>query len=209
MSQPLSVVTVIEKNRVASDTPFLVCIEIGIVNPASGDLVETLRLVRNTEAITCNGLEYQPAMFDIELKQAAGEQQQVTLAIKDFSKAVQARMQAYGGGIGFNVKVLVVNGGALNEPPEISEYFEVVGASAANYVCSFILGAENALARRFPRRRQTKDYCQWRYKDEETCKYAGTKTSCDYSLQGPNGCAAHFNTINFGGFPGIQTRDMK
>jgi hypothetical protein len=32
----------------------------------------------------------------------------------------------------------------------------------------------------------------------------GIMPSCDLSLQGPNGCAAHNNTQNFGGFPGLN-----
>lgn len=205
----LSIASIIEKNRLSSDVPFVVALDIEVVNPGTGSVVETLHLVRNTEALTFNGHTYEPASFDIELKEEAGAQQTVTLSIKDYSRAVQGRMQAYGGGIGFSVTVMVVNTGNLGQGAEIVEYFEVVGANAANYVCSFTLGAENHLSKTFPRRRQTRDFCQWRYKDPETCKYSGPMTSCDLTLYGPNGCQAHGNTVRFGAFPGINSRGVR
>jgi phage-related protein len=207
MTKSLSVASVVEKNRLSSDTPWLICLDIDVIDPATSDKVETLHIVRNTEAITFNGFEYQPANFDIELKEESGSQQSIKLGIKDYTGTVQRRMQDYGGGVGFNVGIMVVNAGALNQPPEIVENFEVVGAESGNYECTFSLGAENNIARTFPRRRQTKDYCQWRYKGEQ-CGYTGSMPSCDLSLKGANGCAAHQNVIHFGAFPGINSRDV-
>jgi phage-related protein len=172
-------------------------------------VVETLHFVRNTEDVTYNGVPYTAAPFDIELKAEAASQPQVTLTMRDYSRDIQARMQAYGGGVGFNVTIMIINGGALSAPPEVVEYFQVVGAHAANYVVSFTLGAENALSFTFPRRRQTKDFCQWRYKDPDTCGYTGGLPTCDLSLQGENGCAAHNNSERFGGFPGINSNGVR
>lgn len=207
MAKSLSVASVIEKNRLSSDTPFLICLDIDVIDPATGSLVETMYVVRNTEAIDFNGHAYQPATFDIELKQESGTQQEIKLSIKDYSNAVQQRMQQYGGGVGFSVAVMIVNAGALAQPPEITEYFEVTAAESSTYVCSFTLGAESAIANTFPRRRQARDFCQWRYKGEE-CGYAGPLPTCDLSLKGKNGCSAHQNVIHFGAFPGINGRDV-
>lgn len=208
MTKSLSVASVVEKNRISSDTPWLICLDIDVVDPASGAVVETIHIVRNTEAITFNGFEYQAANFDIELKEESGVQQAIKLTIKDYSKAVQQRMQDYAGGVGFTVAIMVVNADALAQPPEVVEHFEVVGAESAAYVCTFTLGAENNISKTFPRRRQTKDYCQWRYKGEE-CGYTGDRPSCDLSLKGANGCAAHQNVVHFGAFPGINGRDVR
>lgn len=38
---------------------------------------------------------------------------------------------------------------------------------------------------------EVKDTCTWVYKDPDTCTYAGSLTSCDFHLDGPNGCIAH------------------
>ena len=207
MPTSLSVATVIEKNRLASSTPFLICLDIDVIDPDSGALVETIYIVRNTEPLAFNGHPYAAANFDIELKQESGTQTSIRLAIKDYSRAIQQRMQTYGGGVGFTVTVMIVNSDALDQPPEIVETFEVIGAETANYVCTFTLGAENAIAKPFPRRRQARDYCQWRYKSEE-CGYSGPLPTCDLSLKGVNGCVVHQNVVHFGAFPGINGRDV-
>ncbi len=207
MTKSLSVASVIEKNRLSSDTAWLICLDIDVIDPASAGLVETIHIVRNTEAITFNGFDYQPASFDIELKEESGTQQSIKLTIRDYTLAVQQRMQDYAGGVGFGVAITVVNADALSQPPEIVENFEVIGAESASYACTFTLGAENNISKTFPRRRQTKDYCQWRYKSEE-CGYTGSMPSCDLSLKGMNGCGAHQNVVHFGAFPGINGRDV-
>lgn len=209
MPKSLSIASVIEKNRLSSDVPFLVCIDIQVIDPITSAFVEMLHLVRNSENITFNGFEYQALMFDINLKSEAGSQSPVSLTVTDYTKALQGRMQAYGGGVGFKVTVMVVNAGALNQPPEVIEDFEVVGASASDYVSTFDLGVESALSKTFPRRRQTRDFCQWRYKDPNTCGYTGALPKCDLSLQGTNGCAAHTNTIRFGAYPGISSNGAR
>lgn len=208
MSKSLSVASVIEKNRLSSDTPFLLCLDIAIIDPGTAALIETLRVVHNTEPLAFNGFEYTAANFDIELKEEAGTQSSIILSIRDYTRAVQQRMQLYGGGVGFTVTVMVVNSGALQQPPEIIEHFVVTGSSSSSYVCSFTLGAENGLTKAFPRRRQAKDFCQWRYKDEN-CRYSGTLGSCDLSLKGANGCLVHDNVFRFGAFPGISGRDTR
>lgn len=209
MSNSLSVASVIEKNLLSSSTPFLVALDVDVIDPTNGVVVETLHVVRNSEDIVFNGTNYAAASFDIELKAEAGAQQSISLSIKDFTRAIQARMQQYGGGVGFRVQVMIINGAALNSPPEITEYFEVIAANSNNYVCSFTLGSENPLTYIFPRRRQTRDFCQWRYKDPLTCGYSGGLTTCDLTLQGPNGCSAHNNTNNFGAYPGVSTNGIR
>jgi phage-related protein len=209
MPKQLSVASVIEKNRLSSDVPFLVCLDISVVDPVTSATVEMLHLVRNNENLIYNGVEYVAISFDIELKQEAGTQGSVTLTIVDYTGALNGRMEQYGGGIGFRVSVLVVNSGALDQPPEIIEDFEVIGASAADYVTSFTLGIENALAKTFPRRKQVRDFCQWRYKESGTCGYTGALPTCDLTLQGSNGCEVHQNTVNFGAFPGINNNGAR
>jgi hypothetical protein len=207
MTKSLSVASVIEKNKISSDVPWLICLDIDVIDPDTGEVVETGHYVLNTEQIEFNGHSYIPASFDIELKEESGAQQNVRLSFRDYSLTIQRKMQQYGGGVGFTVAVMVVNAGALNQPPEIVENFEVVGAESSNYSCSFMLGAENNVTKIFPRRRQMKDYCQWRYKSEE-CGYTGSLPSCDLSIKGANGCSVHQNVVHFGAFPGINSRDV-
>jgi phage-related protein len=89
---------------------------------------------------------------------------------------------------------------------DIEEDFLINESAVADRQITFTLGAPSMLAIQFPRRRQLKLYCQWQYKSVE-CKYAGVLESCDRSLNGANGCVFHGNSINFGGFPGIQAQN--
>lgn len=207
-SRVLSVATIIEKNKIASKEPFLVFLEVDVIDPITKQLIETFRLVRNTEDVTYQDVPYAAMAFEVELKQEAGGQSTVQLTIADYTRAVQERMQSYGGGIGSGVRIMVVNAGNLQQPPEIKEYFTVVGASSQNYVVTWTLGAQSILAVTFPRRRELRNRCAWRYKSAE-CGYTGDKTTCDLSLQGENGCAAHNNTLRYGGFPGINSNGVR
>jgi len=216
MSKSLSVATILEKNRIESGVPFLPLLDIEVIDPATGGVVEVLHLVRNNEPVTFNGVEYVPTAFDISLKEEVNAQTSLDLSINDYSQALQVYMQAYGGGVGFNVTFSIVDSSALDLPAEIVEYFEVMTASASEYMATWSLGANNNLFLQFPRRRQKRDFCQWRSKDPDTCAYAGSATSCDLTLQGPNGCAAKGNradgqpqTIRFGGYPGINSNGIR
>lgn len=50
---------------------------------------------------------------------------------------------------------------------------------------------------------EVKVSCTWRYKDPDTCTYAGGLATCDFTLDGPNGCQVHHGTdlakARFGG----------
>ncbi|HEV7284693.1 MAG TPA: hypothetical protein VGN75_07530 [Kaistia sp.] len=198
----LSVATAIEKNRIASLVAFVICLEIEVKDPETGAFVEMLRFVHNDETLVYRGQTYLAGNFDLDVRQEAGSAPQLTLAVTDISQEIEARMQQYGGGIGFQVRFMVVNTGNLDQPPEVDETALVVGASSKEYVATFELGAENPLMMRFPFRRQFRDRCPWRYKGPE-CGYTGSLPGCDYTLQGANGCAVHQNSRRFGGFPGI------
>lgn len=201
----LSIEMVIEKNLSSSDNAMLVALEIDVIDPNSQVVIEVLRVVRNNEEITWNNKFFAPADFDLEMKHAAGELPSVTIGIKDYTLAVQQKMQDYGGGVGFTVRVIVINSGNLMGPPELIETFKVTGASAADYIVNWTLGALDPSRLRFPRRTQWTDRCSWQFKSED-CAYKGLDSSCDLTLQGPNGCGKKGNERNFGGCPGLIPR---
>ncbi len=208
MSKNVSLATVLEKNKLSSDVPLLALLDVEVINPATGVVVITLHIVNNPESVTYNSVTYEPGGFDFELKNESGRQSEVSLVINDFTQAVQNYMQEYGGGVGSNVTLTIIRGDQTTGAPEIVEYFQVVAASAQDYVCNFQLGAENALMKTFPRRRQHRDFCQWRYKSAQ-CGYVGAIATCDLTLQGSNGCRVHANTVNFGAFPGLLSNGSR
>lgn len=208
MARHHSIATVIDKNRIASLEAFLPLLKIDVIDHRSGEHVETLRICRNgNEDITYQGNLYVSTEFNLRHKIEIDRPSEVSLSFFDRTGVITRYMQMYRGGVGFKVELMFVNTGNMNQPPEFRETYSVRTAStnSSDYSVSFTLGMENPLAMRIPRRTQRRDRCQWRYKGPE-CKYAGGMSSCDYTLQGSNGCAAHSNEENFGGFPGISSR---
>lgn len=202
MALNLTVGSVIEKNKIASDVAYILLLQIRVINPINESLVETVYICNNKEDITFNSQVYTAASFDVDIKQQSGALAEITLVIQDFTRGIQTLMQEYGGGVGFEVKVLYVNSSALDSDPEIEENFKVTGASAQGYVSTFTLGAENPLSKRCPKRLQHREICSFTYKSTE-CGSNSTLPTCDYTLTGDNGCIMHSNGQRFGGFPGI------
>lgn len=208
MPKSFSVANVIEKNKLATGEAFLVLLEIILVDTTTGGVVDTIYVVNNNENITYDLNVYQAFPFDLQLSQESGGVPEISLTATDFQKILISHMNSLSGGTGSNVIVRVVNSGNLSAEPELEETFEVIDANASDYKINVKLGAENALRKNFPRGVQMRDRCRWRYKGAE-CGYVGAIASCDLSLQGANGCAAHDNTLNFGGYPGLKGRGVR
>lgn len=204
----LPLATVTDKNKIASDKAFLICLEVDVRDPTTDVISETLYLVHNTEDIVHNGNTYTAYSFSMNMSVEKGSQPAVTVTVEDVSRAVQSRMQQTGGGVGFYVRILILNESDLDSPPEIIERFEVTSASTSDYNITWVLGAKNLLAKKFPNRRQLRDRCSWTFKDSN-CQYVGASLTCDYTLDGPDGCAGKNNTLRFGGFPGIKSKGMR
>lgn len=208
MPYNLSFESTAEKNLIASDKAFIVCLEIDVKDVTTNAYVETLYLTNNAEDVTANGVLYNAFAFDVNITHESGGQPSVTLSVEDVTSAVQQKMTQYGGGVGFTVRFKVFNEVNLDSEPEIVETFEVINSSTKDYSINWTLGTDNLLGRRFPNRRQLKDRCTWVFKGAE-CGYSGADSSCDYTLQGPNGCGTKGNTQNFGGFPGIKSNGIR
>lgn len=201
-----TVATLIETRRVASEHAFIILVSAGIKDE-EGALVETIRFCKNPVNIefpTGSGTIYEAANFEIDVSYEANEQPRVSFTANDVTGIIRERMEAYGGAVGSDVTVTVVNTDALDQPPEFQETFEIIGAKAPpGFKVAFSLGSENPLALRFPRNLQYRDRCPYQYKGAR-CGYAGAMASCDYTLDGANGCRAHSNIANFGGFPALR-----
>jgi hypothetical protein len=205
MARVLSVASAIDKNKLTSDAVWVALLQIDVVDPNDRTITETLYIARNDEPIIFGGQEYIAANFEFQITQENGKDPDVTLQANDQTRYIQSRMEDMAGGVFSDVTLRIVNSKALDKPPELEHTFEVTASSAANYVVSFTLGAENFLNVAFPRHRQLKDRCVWRYKGYG-CGYVGSIPTCDYTRDGPNGCMAHFPgaaSIPFRGLPGL------
>lgn len=202
MPLSLTVGSIIEKNKIASDVCFVPLLEIEVINPDTGAYVETVYLCNNEEDITYNSHSYLATSFDVGFPQEAGGISEISLNIKDYTRGIISLMEEYKGGIGFNVKFIMIRSDALDSDPEFEENFKVTGSNSNNFIVTFNLGAENPLTKRCPKRLQYREICSFGYKSTE-CGYAGALPYCDFTLTGDNGCIAHDNATNYGGFPGI------
>ena len=198
-----SVAAAIDRKKLASDVVYLMLLEIDVLDLATRQVTETLRLAQNDEDYVFRGQTYVRAGFEFSVTRAQGELPSVNLSVADPTQDIQARMHAYEGGVDFPVRLLVVSTSSSNTV-ELEENFTILSSSAASesYMVAFKLGAENPLTLRWPVRLQFRNRCPWRYKGRE-CGYTGSLPSCDFTLTGSNGCRAHNNETRFGGFPGI------
>lgn len=204
----LSIATIIEKNRLQSDRAWLIALKIHARNPVTGAVEEVIRVVRNTELTTIMGEPYEPAAFDIAIDEKSTELPTLTVTIQDQTQVVHGYMERFGGGVGFDVDLIIVHAKTAEDAesdPELIEYFQVISASTANYVVTWTLGAENPLRQIFPARRQEDEQCSFKFRDEN-CGYTGSATSCDLTLNGARGCRVKNNSKNYGGYPGILVR---
>lgn len=199
----LNLSTVVDKNKIDSSNVFLILIEVKILSPETGEEVTTIRFVKNSENVTFEGNNFQAANFSIETSNEIGQEPTLSVKAHDETRTLAQYIDAYDGLVDSKLRMIVANSASLDSPPELDEEFLIVHASSQNYQVDMNLGVQSAVSQRFPNFRQQKDRCSWKYKGPR-CKYAGAMTTCDYSRTGPNGCIAHDNEINFGGFPGIS-----
>lgn len=200
-----TIATAIDKHKIASAVVYLNMIEAHIVDPYTGASVEMIRLALNNENFEWQDNTYIASSFTVDVTHEQGKLPTVTLTIQDFQNLLQPRLQMYGGGVGSNIRFIVVNASIPNAPPEMDEHFKITGARSGtnDWSVSFQIGVENPLALRFPPRTQFRDYCGWKYKGRE-CGYAGDMPSCDFSFHGANGCIEHDNARRYGGFPALR-----
>lgn len=202
MPVSLSIANVIDKNKIASENAWLILLTVNVRNELGQD-VETLYLVKNNENIEYQGQLYTAVEFNMSIENQSNEEASVKITAYDPSGFIREKMENFDGGLFSTATITVVNSGNLSAPPEIQETFDVTGASAPDVNVEWTLGTENPLRHRFPLRDQYRDRCGWRYKSGR-CKYAGPMASCDYTKDGPNGCKAHNNLKNFGGFTSLM-----
>lgn len=207
MANAISLTSAVDKDQLASGVAWLVLLEIQVVND-DGQTVTTLYVAHNNEDVVYKSQTYVAYPFEITVRAEAGAVPSVTLDAVDYEGVLTQHMKDYDGMTGSVVILRVVNSANLAGEPELEESFTVIGSSEKDFKINFSLGAENALRLAFPRSRQMRDRCRWRYKGVE-CAYAGALGTCDLTLDGPNGCEVHSNEANFGGFPGLVSRGVR
>jgi len=208
MPRALTIAEVIDKNKISSDRVWVYAMKIFVVDSA-GSPVEELNLVNNNEDLTIDGEVYTASSFSVEKKETGDSLGSIKVTAHDHTRFLQTRLQQYFGAVGFVVHIsfaLTDDGlptASLNA--DLVEEYKIIMSSANDFMVSLELGADSPLNVLIPKRVQSQDRCSYRYKSIE-CGYVGAETSCDFTLDGANGCAFHSNSPRFGGYPGIKIR---
>ncbi len=207
MADVITLASVYEKNKLAGSAAHIVVLEIDEVDGA-GNVIQTHRICNNDEPMTIDGNTFVAIPFAITAKYEAGGLPEVAITIQDALGAFRDLMREYSGGVGFPVRVIgVLATDAATSEIVVVENYKIMHTSTAGVSVTVTIGDRNVLNDRWPNRIQRQERCPWVFKGEY-CGYAGALSTCDYTLQGANGCASHDNTANFGGFPGILPRNF-
>ena len=196
----LSAVARKEKNRLYTDSVFLVLLDIFL-----GD--EIVRICYNTEDITWNGNLYQAFPFSIGevAENTDGSDPDVELKVDNVSQALQYAVEEANGGNGTEVILRVVNSLALDQPyAEMEEFFVVTKTQVDQQYITFHLGSEYSSRTRRPLNRYMKNSCNYKYKDVR-CACTSNLATCDHTL---TDCRARGNSHRFGGFQGIDQKGV-
>lgn len=185
---------------------------------------EDLRLARNIDPVTFDAGDgagpqiYSPFSFKLgDFAQSTnGQLPQLDLSASNIGRILQGVLMQYGGAVGADVKLYVVNTASPGGEAQLELDFEVSSTTANAKLVNFKLGASSPLRSVFPLHRFYPNHCIWRYNSPalqatnnplgQQCMYSGPLLTCSLTLDGPNGCEAHGNSIRFGGFPGIDSQ---
>lgn len=198
---PLSAAAILEKNRLASSSPWLILAMLVLPDET------VLRFARNTEDVVWNGETWTAFPFELEEQEDDKRSQTSTFRVMlgNVSGLLQTALDQYDGLVGCPVDLYVVAETTLAEnTPSVELLLEVMGAKTTAEWASLELGARNPFRHRFPRGRMLAGFCRWRFKSDE-CGYAGSETECSRSL---GRCQQLGNQTRFGGFPGVSRKGV-
>jgi phage-related protein len=210
----LKLVSIQEKNKLATEHPWLCMIEL-VMDPVNAPN-NILRLVANNEDITYKGNVYTAFnfIFDAVESKSQGELPTVAIRVSNVDRLIQSEMEAVGGAVDATCKVIITSAADLSGEPELESDYIIVSSECNELYATFTLGGANPLLQLFPLIPYVANYCQHVYNTPALqtalsplglpCGYEGALTTCTHLLNGTNGCRDHDNVANFGGFPGID-----
>ena len=198
----LSQAAIMEKNKIAGSSAWLILLEINIPATKTGELPTILRLVRNTENVVWGRQLWTAFPFELDPPKQSGngELPNFTVRVSNVTRTVEGYLEQAGGGVGSSVRMMVVLSEHLDITiPELDEQFSVQSVSYDENWVSFVLTGAVNLFRRVPLRRFLKNFCPYQYKGPE-CKSTSSYLTCDKSLAN---CRQRDNEARFGGEPAI------
>jgi lambda family phage minor tail protein L len=204
MPLPLSDIATQEKNKLGTDSIFLLFLQ--LIVPGDDDLY----YVRNSESIDWNGQTWNPAPFEIDsVTESKDEVPQTNLKISNISMAMRRVIVKYDYYLKTHatrmveISFFIVNTKSIAADaacdPEDEWRFQIADIHIDHDWVSLVLSAYNPYKRRFPQYKIMKDGCNFIFKSA-LCGYTGTAASCDKTL---GRCRELENSARFGAFPGV------
>jgi phage-related protein len=198
----LSPTLLVEKNKLASTSAWLILLD--VVLPNGTDFY----LVRNTDDVMWSGKIYTAFPFDLEAinQTVKGEFPSINVSISNVTRVLEAYLDNIEGGMNSTITIHIVNSQWLSEN---TSYLDITGVvlnvSITDTKIDFQIGAPNPLRQRFPLNRYLASHCNWKFKSAE-CNYQGTITTCNRSY---SNCLQLNNTFRFGGYVGMNKAGVK
>lgn len=208
----LSVVSNIERHKIASDQPFTLLMDLAWPPNALPSAQTHVRFARELDPITFDANDglgpqsYTPFNFAIgDLKVGSdGSVPDCEVVASNVLLALQQTIEQYAGVVGASLNLYVVNAANPLGEPELSLSFTVKQTTSDAKLVHFKLGASSPLRRLFPIYMYRPNFCVLRYKGLQ-CGYTGSMPSCSHTIDGATGCIAHNNLVRILTFPGIDT----
>jgi len=188
-----SQIATLEKNKLASDAPFLIFVKV-----ECGDIGSPIYLVRNTEDITWANQTWTAFPMDIGQVEEDGKTlPALDLKISSGKGLLVTYLQKYNGLVDSKVSLYVVSEKMLDvDTPEAELDFVINNCGYDEEWVTFTCGPSPEIADRWPNWRYLTDFCPFVCKDIR-CGYAG-----DGECQ--NNLASCLIPERFGGEPGIM-----
>lgn len=169
-----------------------------------------INIVDNNDDVAFGGVLYQkfPVTFNGVAVTGSGEINKASIVLANPSRIFQAYLQQFQGLRGIQVEVKTVfekfldTGSSPDAYSCLSDYFVVDSYTATDQVIQLQLDPICDFNIKIPRRRYS-SICYWRFKDADTCMYAGADLNCTKDLIA---CRAKGNEARYGGFPGVPSQ---
>ena len=205
---------IIEKNKISSNNPFFVILDITITNQLDFTDIKNLYLVNNNENIFIPSLtnpsleqEYIGFPFSVGvLKQNnTGRIESFEIQVSNVDRRISDIIEDYQGGVNSDIKMTIISADNLDLNYSELEYnFTILSTKIDEQNVIFTCGLPSPLLHRFPLHRYIATSCRFEYKKVE-CSAVSEKTTCNKSLEN---CRERNNSPRFGGFRGLKNKTI-
>jgi phage-related protein len=204
----LSPVVKVEKNKLTSDSVFLVMLEITI--PGVSD---TIRIVNNNEDISWNSFLWQRFPFEIQevSESSNAETSQFQIKVSNVNNMIGQYIREYdvylklNGFAAITVVLYVVNSKDIDNTTAVVTQNLILSTQSINQTeVVFTVSARDLYRARTPLNRMFPNLCRFKFKST-ACGYTGAETTCDKTLMR---CRELSNSVRFGGFPTIGNKGI-